>query len=385
LKRLTENKAIIGTTHVEVRENPLQAWFAQAVKSFDAGQLNLNGASPMLVFGDGLSAGWRDDGLFRIGQQNAFPNLIAHQLGIKNFTSPLFDPAHGNGTGYFVTANQGDKSAEPTWLEVTNNLGILKLSNVPELVPYTGGDVDNMSQPKITLGSISGTLSPKENGWVYDDDGRGWTDDMIFFWRMKPAADKYKDTYYDLIKNSLSSKRPAIMLSVFGFDQWTDRNVKQDVKNMDISLSQSETSPLTITVAKMAQLGGTKGIVFTVPMYKHLPYAGWQAHKLQTAQDIDWGTPNGFNRRITQEAEKHGLLVVDLAQLYTTIHGGNYLTDDGLIINGKAGGNFFSEDGLYPSAIGHAVIANETIKVLNAHYKSKIPLINVTEFASFLK
>jgi len=77
-------------------------------------------------------------------------------------------------------------------------------------------------------------------------------------------------------------------------------------------------------------------------------------------------------------------LIVDLATLYARIHAGNIVTEDGYKVNGRAGGNFSSGDEiLYPFAIGNAVIANEIIKVLNAGFRSKIALINVTEFAGY--
>ncbi|MCE7067152.1 hypothetical protein [Dyadobacter sp. CY326] len=76
---------------------------------------------------------------------------------------------------------------------------------------------------------------------------------------------------------------------------------------------------------------------------------------------------------------------MDLEALYAKISEGSYVTEDGMKISGKPGGNFFSSDGIYPSAIGNAVIANETIKVINAKFHSQIPLINLSEFASYLR
>ncbi|MCE7062217.1 hypothetical protein [Dyadobacter sp. CY343] len=366
-------------------DSPLLPWLAREAAAFDPGNLVLTGnTSPMLAFGDGMSAGWMNGGLYRAGQQTAFPNLIAHQMGLKNFKSPLFDLEHGNGTGYFV---QTSKNGSPTWSEVTNNLAITKLSNVPEMVPYQGGDVENMSEPRLDQGGIGGTLSPKENGWVYGADGRGWTDDMIFFWRMKPNADKSKDTYWDLLNTSVSTKKPAIVISSFGFDTWAELNIKEATRGIDWAMSSSESSALTISVAEVAQRAGSQGIVYTIPAFRHLPYFSWQTQLSgpATPEQYSAATLSGTNQRIREEAKTKKLLVVDLEKIYEQIFAGTYVTGDGYKISGKPGGNFFSGDGIYPSAIGNAVIANETIKVINAHFGSKIPLINLNEYAAYIK
>lgn len=80
-----------------------------------------------------------------------------------------------------------------------------------------------------------------------------------------------------------------------------------------------------------------------------------------------------------------GMPVVDLYSLYKKIMNRQYTAEDGLFIDPSfPNGNFFSQDGIYPSAIGSAVIANETIKVINQAYKTNIPLINIKEFAARL-
>jgi lysophospholipase L1-like esterase len=44
------------------------------------------------------------------------------------------------------------------------------------------------------------------------------------------------------------------------------------------------------------------------------------------------------------------------------------------------GGNFYSSDGINPSALGHAVIANEIIGRINEFYKLEIELISIKNF-----
>ncbi|MCE7067151.1 hypothetical protein [Dyadobacter sp. CY326] len=274
LKRYIDVGFIDGEVSKAPMESPLLPWLKKELRPFNNGNLNLTGTNtPLLAFGDGMSSGWTDGGLYRAGQQTAFPNLVARQMALKDFKSPLFDLEHGNGTGYLVV---NKTSSQPSWSEVSNNLAIISRSHVPELVPYLGGDVENMSEPKVDHAGISGTLSPKENGWIYGNDGRGWTEDMIFFWRMQPNADKYRDSYWDLLNKSLNSKKPAIVLSSFGFDLWTELNLKNKAEGMDWQNASSETSALAINVAELAQRSGAQGIVYTLPAFKHLAYYDWQ-------------------------------------------------------------------------------------------------------------
>ncbi|GAA4419462.1 hypothetical protein GCM10023187_53810 [Nibrella viscosa] len=436
LKRLIEPEFITGNKKVQVREFNLPP--SQPTNIPDLGKMQLAGkAFPLVVFGDGLAAGWRDGGLFRAGQQTAFPNLVAYQMGLTNFRSPLFDTEHGNGTGYLIAS---PNSTGPRWQEVTNNTAIVNSSDIPELMPYVGDEVSNMALPKADWAGMGGTLSPNNNGWVYVEDGRRWTDDMIFLWRLKPKVDKSKYTYWQMLDESLKAKQPSLVLAAFGFDTWIDVNLKSKHVNISWPMASSETPPLSIVVARKAQSNGAAGVVFTLPHFKHLAYFNWysisqlnqlaknakitrtregllgyellrgnmiflptkatealfnmakqspngleyQLSDVDVADqgEIEGGSPALYNNRIRQEARKNGLLVVDLESLYEKIYEGGFVTDDGYPIDGTPKGNFFSADGLYPSAIGNAVIANETIKVLNQHFNAHIPLINVANFAS---
>lgn len=81
-------------------------------------------------------------------------------------------------------------------------------------------------------------------------------------------------------------------------------------------------------------------------------------------------------------AKRYNLAMVDLYSIYDKILRKSYFTDDGVFVDPAfPNGNFFSSDGRYPTAFGQAVIANETIKAINAHYKMEIPLIKVSEYS----
>jgi lysophospholipase L1-like esterase len=90
-----------------------------------------------------------------------------------------------------------------------------------------------------------------------------------------------------------------------------------------------------------------------------------------------------YNEHLNYYARKVNFPVVDINSLYEKILKGGYVTDDGVKIDASFPvGNFFSSDGINPTAFGQAVIANEVIKVLNASYKTGIPLIKTAEYLS---
>ena len=88
-----------------------------------------------------------------------------------------------------------------------------------------------------------------------------------------------------------------------------------------------------------------------------------------------------YNTQVVAFAKDFDCPLVDINSLYTKVLKGEYTTDDGIRVDGSwPNGNFFSADGLYPTAFGQAIIANEAIKAINAHYKMEIPLISTREY-----
>ncbi len=92
-------------------------------------------------------------------------------------------------------------------------------------------------------------------------------------------------------------------------------------------------------------------------------------------------TIRNYNSRLQHVAEDLNLPVLDLYKLFAEIEKGEYTTDDGFRVSFEfPDGLFFSPDGIPPSEIGHAIITNELIKVINDYYSESIPEINITKF-----
>ena len=227
---------------------------------------------------------------------------------------------------------------------------------------------------------------------------------------------------------------------MYEFDGWMSQVVKSDNVHLSQNLAQGINDPQSARVAAEIKRSGIAAIAFTLPDPQHMAYFNWFAKQdlqalpgkvtisrtranylgsdqvdnymflptanveamferarrgetfaatlsdsdLTDAKEIRQGSPDVYNQRMRSKAVRDGFHVVDLEALYKSVYEGRYTTDDGYPIDGSPRGNFFSADGVYPSAIGSAVIANETIKVINRAYKASIPLINVREFAQSL-
>ncbi len=86
-----------------------------------------------------------------------------------------------------------------------------------------------------------------------------------------------------------------------------------------------------------------------------------------------------LNNIIRLIASKYGYPVVDMFTYMDNLSAG--FTFDGVDMNAQyiAGGTF-SLDGIHPNPRGYAVVANEFIRVINAHYESNIPKISIGDY-----
>lgn len=92
-----------------------------------------------------------------------------------------------------------------------------------------------------------------------------------------------------------------------------------------------------------------------------------------------------YNEEIDFLAEYFGYQVFDLGKLYSDVSKGNYVTNDGVKIDGRwPEGDFYSTDGIHPSSLGHLIIANEIIKLMNTEKKLDIPYISTRTYLQSL-
>lgn len=99
---------------------------------------------------------------------------------------------------------------------------------------------------------------------------------------------------------------------------------------------------------------------------------------------------DGYNAVIAAQATAHGWTLVNANALFSEISAVSGATGPGWNAGGGINvksdfisGGLFSYDGVHPSSLGYAILANEIIQSVNAHYGSTIPPIDLTRFVNF--
>ncbi len=426
--------AVSGKTSMTPKGDPTMPSVAQKA---DISALRAAGSTAELNYiaiGGSLTAGYRDRGLTRESQLTAYPNLIAHQMGLANFKSPLFDMAEANGSGGLVFDGTADI---PSWKQVTNQTALK--SNAPmSLSKYSGGDFQNISSPSIGKDGFQTNYTSQSQN----------TSSYPFVERLFKASEILPSKFVDGVnivpsmESMLKKQNPDIYTVEFGLDNYLDFIMTQpscwfstngnlgsyrltyDSQGKVVGKPIWILMPTQImrfpyfqffTYEKLLKKLGVESIEIGTYKDQEVEKANKNCIFLPTqriADAIKNKTPLGvvpdvevldaletksagmnsveglseYNRIITTSAKLINVPTVDLPAVYEKVLNGQYISEDGFKIDSSfPKGNFFSQDGIYPSAIGQAVIANEVIKVMNKSYNSKIPLINITEFARGLK
>lgn len=423
--KTTKGTLFEADTLVPVKPDPLLP------KPLSKPNLNLltkngNGATLKYVaIGGKLAAGYRDGGLYRQGQLTAYPNLIANQMGIADFQTPLFAPAQGNGTGY-LAPKAG--APYPDWQRVENNTAIVQDKPL-KLAKYDGGQIpDNLAFPE---GPIFVSDMPDNMYLSYPDKNRY----IAHYNRVLAENQEKQYSVLDLLK----AKSPDLCTYETFFDEFL--GIAEHPVNLTLNYLYGEGGEGVIDQHLIdLQQKGVKLVLFTLPQVMDFPYfhifrvealpkqpvfvrhmnnhinpveAGAATLLLPTenvrntflgksdqglsagkpfndedaisdaeARELRSGLATYNSYYVRRAGKKLNIPIVDLERLYQEVLAGRYVTSDGLPISGAfSGGNFFSSDGKTPSAVGQAVIANETIEVINQHYQTSIPLIDVGNFA----
>lgn len=228
--------------------------------------------SRYVAVGNSLTAGYADNGLYRSGQLNAYPAIVARQfaaVGGGTFAGPLFDVSQANGTGYLKLVKFPQTLADlatalvpvpPQAIRGVNSAG------GPLFTKYTGVDNQNLGVPGIRMENV---LTP----------GYGSALGNPYFERLLPDTAPLATTYLDYVSNRVAN-------ATF-FSCWTGNN---DALNYGTS---GGITPLTETglfagnfTALLTKLteNGRKGVVVGIPSITALPYFNTVSVPLLLAQ-----------------------------------------------------------------------------------------------------
>ncbi|MEJ8758396.1 SGNH/GDSL hydrolase family protein [Pontibacter sp. H259] len=141
-----------------------------------------------VAVGNSLTAGFGDNGLYREGQLNSYPAILAQQfalVGGGEFVQPLFTQEQANGSGYLKLTGF-TPTGSPITTPVTTNLA-RRSPNSPLLTKFTD-PINNLGVPGIKVADIK-------------TQGYGSTQGNPYFERITPDANAFQ-TYLQRVQQS---------------------------------------------------------------------------------------------------------------------------------------------------------------------------------------
>ncbi|MFC5271068.1 SGNH/GDSL hydrolase family protein [Adhaeribacter terreus] len=207
--------------------------------------------------GNSLTSGYADGGLYRSGQINSYPNILAGQFklaGGGDFPQPLFPEDKANGSGYLRLAGF-NADGTPKIATVTDNLAIRGVNSkgTPLYIEYTG-PVQNLGVPDIRIADIKTA-------------GYGSTAGNPYFERITPDNNQ-NQTYLERVEAS----NPTF------FTNWLGNN---DVLGYATAGGMTGTASITDEatfrtnyedLTKALTKSGAKGVVATIPDVTLIPF-----------------------------------------------------------------------------------------------------------------
>lgn len=433
---VTKNYAFVGDT-VIIYKNPsinTVSGVAPDLKSLKS--VNDNKPLRMIAIGGSLTAGVRDGGYFNEGILTSYPNLVARQMQIE-FKQPYFDDNSFNGFGRKnPTSNNPTGGPVQKFNVVKNNLGV-ESATVGNIVlkKFKGASLDNYAIPYLDRqvfgglpvddylyrGGKTGIDIPLRREALYriiDEKGsytqkvlEAKSDLMLIEFRQTEVLNNLlggSSNIGQFLKESKVFEAKPYYKTIFGTDldltgelDFLRKLEDNDVKNV-ILLNVPDYLALPYfnnITNEMIKKAGLENKLMPNGEYRLMPNSRvdsllsikiepslklLDANHPLTRRDMFYVSGyqdliSKLNQEVTMFNKRFGFPIVDIKTLYDKIINNTYTSDDGLKVTSK---EFFSTDGIYPSALGQACIANETIKVINNTYKTSIPLIKIREFLS---
>lgn len=398
-----------------------------------------------IAFGSSLTAGVRDGGYFNDGIETSYPNLIARQLGIKDFEQPKFDKEDYNGVGRLVLTKENPTGGPaPKFKMVSNNNGV-ENSETGKLVLRKVKNISNISNMAVADGERGDLL----HGYNFDHKFENNFANRFFYeaqgvkgYTSYGDLTTVESAYTDLIKDFRGMDNGKFF---YGFAHGPIGSYEEGVAYTNCTICLDNQLKLDITKTQGMLCIANAPDILDTPLF-HVVSAKDVYSKLLVGkeylfkdynpddclffmnttldsllspivnivlkEDIIKRVMNGeariggpihkpsyysdyqgihskmsnYNKELERLSSKYFFPIMDLNKLFKEIRAGKFYTDDGIKVESTyPGGNFYSLDGIYPTAFGQAVIANEFIKTINKFYKTDIPLINTKLYLEKIK
>lgn len=407
-----------------------------------SGDLDL---SNFVAIGNSLTSGYADGTLYREGQENSFPAILAQQfeaVGGGKFIQPLMVTNNGFPTiksilGYKEDCATGVIGIAPVKYDATvnpadgtnisdrgpfNNIGIPGIRMIDYLFPGYG-TMNPFASRMLTATEQAGTMmevalasSPTFfTCWMGNNDvlgyaGSGGQGNV-------PGTDPddisplpvFKMAYDQMIDGLVASGAKGVLITIPdvvstpAFNTIPYNGLVLNRQGQVDSLNAAY-SPLGIEfriganpfiIADAAAPGGRRAMVegelILLSASDSLKCGGWgsivpipDAYTLSIEEmDNIREATSQFNGVIREAANRYNLALFDANAYLKTIQ-------SGIVWNGVkyeptfVSGGIFSLDGTHLSKRGYAIVANQIIKTINAHYKSSIAEVDIHNYPGIL-
>lgn len=365
-----------------------------------------------VAIGNSITAGYQNGAVYQSAQMYSYGNLIAGQVG-TTFAQPLYsDPGSGGrieaktlfpSFSSYINPNVGTP-INLTYSKPYNNLGVpgaaiydfvnaydsnscfsaIANPSAPVRNPFFNLVLRNQGGSKLTQWDLTKAQQPTfVTFWLGNNDILGSATNGVST-LMTPLATFAE--FYNAAMDSLKTLNvpvvvaniPDVTILPF-FTTVGGQLLQQGVTSVvgtkgDGSVALLDLTKNFITLKGQAELEAGKGTSPANPLSNGvvLDSAEIVAIKTATAQ---------FNGVIQAAAAAKDFGFVDanakLNQIAAVSLTGGY-EEDGITLTVLfVTGNLFSLDGVHPTSVGHALMANEFIKVINTKYNASIPRINL--------
>lgn len=360
-----------------------------------------------VALGDSISAGYQDGGLVIDFQNESFPKLISNQLGISDFQQPLISQPG-------IPPVLVIKSLYPS-IEIVPKPGLGVPLNLTLPRPY-----DNLAVPGANTYNLLSTVT--DGGGMHDLILRGLGTQLQQGISLKPDLLTLWIGNNDVLKAVIAGRViEGVTLTPFSsFQSYytqiitalkTNTSAKIVIANIpDVTSIPYVTAlpiylvdPLTrkpvIVGGNLVYLIGPKGTLspgdyITLPASAYLAQgigipkaAGGTGLPLPDEVVLDRDEVSAikartqqFNDFLKSIATQNNIPLLDINSLLAKA------SKEGIVVGGVRlttaflTGGLFSLDGVHPSSLGHAIVANEFIKLINLTYNYEIPLVNLYDF-----
>ncbi|MGM0572812.1 MAG: SGNH/GDSL hydrolase family protein [Bacteroidota bacterium] len=389
--------------------------------------------STYVAVGNSLTAGFANGDLYKSGQENSFPNILADQfqhVGLTSFNQPLMNDELGFGNRLVLQEMNGE-------LMPVDMPGDPDPGNFDNIYPAEG-PFHNMGVPGAKVQHMLipgyGILNPYFGRFASDPTSATMLADAT---DMNPTFFTLWAGSNDILNFATSGGEGDGITPVTSFSVTLELIINQltasDARGAIANIVDITGTPFFSTIPYNALEIGDEAVVNALnDAYAQLPHihfatgnnaflvadeeheAGFRhltsdelvllSLPMEKVEEDGWGTMvpipqeyylseeqiievqeavTAYNDVIETAANQHGLAHVDVHTLLSEAESGIYF-DAIAFSNDYISGGVFSLDGIHLTARGNAIVANEFITAINHTCNASVPKVPVGDFKGIL-